>query len=162
MLCFSHRYAYVKNNINLHYFNSGPTQKVTTCYFQEAAFLFWNQFWCFHILIKGFLILRHHQAAGKNKVIAKNTLLSDINILIKSSASDGTQFFAYRRSLRCEKNFDNWKPFKIDEKFFLFHLKSSFQSEDVLVFVVTFWSCRKNGSIRKIRLISNPMTSQPG
>ena len=27
---------------------------------------------------------------------------------------------------------------------------------------MTFWSCRKNGSIRKIRLISNSMTSQPG
>ena len=25
-----------------------------------------------------------------------------------------------------------------------------------------FWSCRKNGSIRKIRLISKSMTSQPG
>ena len=27
---------------------------------------------------------------------------------------------------------------------------------------MTFWSCRKNGSIRKIRLISKSMTSQPG
>ena len=26
---------------------------------------------------------------------------------------------------------------------------------------MTFWSCRKNGSIRKIRLISKSMTSQP-
>ena len=27
---------------------------------------------------------------------------------------------------------------------------------------MTFWSCRKNGSIRKISLISKSMTSQPG
>ena len=27
---------------------------------------------------------------------------------------------------------------------------------------MNFWSCRKNGSIRKIRLISKSMTSQPG
>ena len=27
---------------------------------------------------------------------------------------------------------------------------------------MTFWSCRKNGLIRKIRLISKFMTSQPG
>ena len=27
---------------------------------------------------------------------------------------------------------------------------------------MTFWSCRKNGSNRKIRLISKSMTSQPG
>ena len=28
-------------------------------------------------------------------------------------------------------NFDNWKPFKNDEKCFLFHLKSSFRSQDI-------------------------------
>ena len=35
----------------------------------------------------------------------------------------------------------------------LFHLKSSFRSQDISVFVMTFWSSRKNGLIRKIRLI---------
>ena len=35
---------------------------------------------------------------------------------------------------------------------FLFHLKSSFHSQDIYVFVMTFWS----------RLISKSMTSQPG
>ena len=44
----------------------------------------------------------------------------------------------------------------------LFHLKSSFRSQDIQVFGMTFWSCRKNGSIRNIRLISKSMTSQPG
>ena len=52
-----------------------------------------------------------------------------------------------------------WKPFKDDEICFLFHLKSSFRSQH---FVMTFWSCRKNSLIRKIRLTSKFMTSQPG
>ena len=56
----------------------------------------------------------------------------------------------------------HWKPFKNDEKCFLFHLKSSFRSQDIWVFVMTFWSCWKNGLIRKINLTSKFMTSQPG
>ena len=58
----------------------------------------------------------------------------------------------------------DWKPFKNDGKCFLFHLKSSFRSQDIKVFVTTFWSCRKNDLIRKIktRLTSKFMTSQPG
>ena len=32
-------------------------------------------------------------------------------------------------------------PLKIIKKCFLFHLKSSFRSKDILVFVLTFWSC---------------------
>ena len=56
----------------------------------------------------------------------------------------------------------HWKSFKNDEKRFLFHRKSSFRSQDILVFVMPFWSCRKNGLIRKIRLTSRFVTSQPG
>ena len=54
----------------------------------------------------------------------------------------------------------DWKPFKNDEKCFLFQLKSSFCSQDIYVFVTTFWSYRRNGLIRKIRLTSKLMTSQ--
>ena len=52
-----------------------------------------------------------------------------------------------------------WKPLKNDEKFFLFHLKSCFRSPYVKMFVLTFWSYRKKGLIRKIRLISKFMTT---
>ena len=45
---------------------------------------------------------------------------------------------------------------------FLFYLKSSFRSQDVKVFVMTFRSYRKKDLIRKIRLTSKFMTSQPG
>ena len=53
------------------------------------------------------------------------------------------------------------KPFKNYEKCFLFHLKNSFRSQDIYVLVMTFWSCRKKGLIRKIKLTSKFMTSQP-
>ena len=45
----------------------------------------------------------------------------------------------------------DWKPFKC-----------SFRSQDTYIFVTTFWPCRKNGLIRKIKLTSKSMTSQPG
>ena len=49
--------------------------------------------------------------------------------------------------------FTSLKPFKNDEKCFLFNLKSSFRFQDIWVFVINFRSCRKNGLIRKTRLI---------
>ena len=36
-------------------------------------------------------------------------------------------------------NFGNGKPFKSDEKGFLFHLKSSFRSQEIEDFGLTFW-----------------------
>ena len=54
-----------------------------------------------------------------------------------------------------------WNSFKIDEKCFLFHLKSSFRSQDISVFVMTFWSRRKNSLIRKTLLTSKFMMSHP-
>ena len=47
-----------------------------------------------------------------------------------------------------------WKRFRDHEKCFLFHLQSSFRSQDISFFVMTFWSCRKKDLIRKIRLTS--------
>ena len=72
-----------------------------------------------------------------------------------------TQEKKKRRTLRSEATFGSCKSFKNNEKCFLFHLKSSFCSQDIYVFVLTFWSCNKR-LIRKIRLISNLMRSQPG
>ena len=40
-------------------------------------------------------------------------------------------------------HFHKTKPFKNDENCFLFHLKSSFCSQDISIFALTFWSCRK-------------------
>ena len=43
-----------------------------------------------------------------------------------------------------------------------YRVKSSFCSQDVLIFVVIFWPCRKTGLIRKIKLISKVRTLQSG
>ena len=43
-----------------------------------------------------------------------------------------------------------------------FHFKSSFRPQDISISVVNFWLYRKNGFMRKIRLISQSMMSQPG
>ena len=55
-----------------------------------------------------------------------------------------------------------WKPFKNDEKCFSFYFQSSFRSPDTYGFVMTFWSCMKNGLVRKIGLNSKFMALQPG
>ena len=39
--------------------------------------------------------------------------------------------FSWRRTLKSETIFGNWKPFKNDEKYFLLHLKSSSFSLDI-------------------------------
>ena len=41
------------------------------------------------------------------------------------------KFFSERLILRSETIFGIWKPFKKDEKCFLFHIKSSFGSQDI-------------------------------
>ena len=46
-------------------------------------------------------------------------------------------------TLISEKIFDNWKPFKNNEKYFSFHLKGSFRSHEVLIFVFTFGHVEK-------------------
>ena len=54
-----------------------------------------------------------------------------------------------------------WKPFKNDEKCFLFYLKNSF----LKIFKFLFWlfgHIEKNGLIRRMRLISKFTTSQAG
>ena len=56
--------------------------------------------------------------------------------------------------------FASMTALKNDEKCFLFHLKSSFRFQNICIFILAFWSYRKNGLIRKIRLISNFTTSQ--
>ena len=44
---------------------------------------------------------------------------------------------------------------------FYFTLKAVFVLKIFKFFFMTFWSCRKNGSIRKIKLTSKSMKSQP-
>ena len=47
-----------------------------------------------------------------------------------------------------ETIFGHWKPFENGEKCFLFHLQSSFCSQDIYLFVLTFWSCIKTAWLK--------------
>ena len=53
-------------------------------------------------------------------------------------------------------------PLKIMKNAFYFTLKAFFFLKIIYIFSLTFGPCRKNGLIRKIRLISKFMTSQSG
>ena len=63
--------------------------------------------------------------------------------------------------LKSETIFGNWKPFKNNEKCLLFHLKIAFFPR-YLNFCLDFLVMKKNGLIKKIRLVSKFMTSQHG
>ena len=52
----------------------------------------------------------------------------------------------------------NKSPLKMMADASFFHLKISFRPQNIKSFFLTFWSCRKNSSIRKIRLISDVTT----
>ena len=54
------------------------------------------------------------------------------------------------------------KPFKSNEKRFLFHVKSSFRSLRYLIFVPTFLVMYEDGFMLKLRLISKLITLQIG
>ena len=53
-------------------------------------------------------------------------------------------------------------PLQMMRNVLYFVLKAFFRSQDIWVFITTFWSSRKNSLIRKKRLTSKFMTSQPG
>ena len=53
-------------------------------------------------------------------------------------------------------------PLKMMKNAFYFILKALFVLKLFTFLSRLFWSCRKNGLIRKLRLISKFMTSQPG
>ena len=55
---------------------------------------------------------------------------------------------------RSETIFDNWKTFRSDKKCFLFHLKSSLCSQDIWIFLLTFWPCRKKVNLKIYYIIT--------
>ena len=57
--------------------------------------------------------------------------------------------------------FFNDSPLKMMKNAIYFILKPLFVLKTFKFFVLTFWACRKNDLIRKMRLISKFMTSQP-
>ena len=55
----------------------------------------------------------------------------------------------------------NKGPFKMIKNS-LFHLKSTFRSEDISIFLLAFFSHVGNGLTKKLRLLSKFMTSHTG
>ena len=74
-------------------------------------------------------------------------------IMEKRDSDKGLSLWILRNFWRCTVKSDtitgNWMSFKNDEKCFLFHLKSSFRSQDISVFVSTFLPCRKTASLER-------------
>ena len=66
----------------------------------------------------------------------------------------------WRHTLRSETIFCKWKPYKNDEKCFLFHLKVLFVLQIFKFLPWLFGHLDKNNLIRKIASISKFMTSQ--
>ena len=79
--------------------------------------------WC---LIQCFLILRSFSKVFLRTYLGKELLRNRLTL--------GKIIFqkrAWRRTLRSDATFGNWKSYKNDEKCFLFHDKSSFRSQDI-------------------------------
>ena len=86
--------------------------------------------------------------------VNSNTFLHHCDVLIvKSDSHLPKRIFLFASMIITFKN---------DEISFLCHLKIYCSSQDIEMIELTFWPCRKNGLIRKIRLISKIVTSQPG
>ena len=96
-------------------------------------------------------ILRMSNKWNVARAVLDGFWLQSLHNLIKKLLTSFTLNF--QNNLCCLLD---WKPFKSDEKCFLFLLKSSFSSQDIYFSVTTFWSYRKNGLIKKIRLTSKP------
>ena len=90
-----------------------------------------------------------HKMARPFKVFLKLHKSSLLIANLAKGAVSGLRQFGEMKAL------ENWL------KRFLYHLKSSFGSQDIQRFVLTFWSCRISGLISK-RLLSKFMTSQCG
>ena len=79
----------------------------------------------------------------KNVMLTVPFLLHQMLFLISRINRLYTRDYYFGRcTLRSETIFGTKKPFEIDEKFFLFHVKSSFFL-NIIKFSFTFSSCRK-------------------
>ena len=79
-----------------------------------------------------------------NSVIAMHTQIFQSSKKLQLRLENSNILVMFLRcTLRSETIFGSWKLFKNDEKGFLFHVNSSFCSQDIQVFVLTFWSCSK-------------------
>ena len=98
----------------------------------------------------------------KKNTIKKNFLVSLKN-LVSLKKNPNSIHDSLRSESQLPKNifiYFNERPSKMMKITFYFILKA--RSQDIWIFVLTSWLCRKNGFNRKIKLISTIMTSQRG
>ena len=77
-------------------------------------------------------------------------LLRNLLKLFRNFGKRVSQWPSYWRStLRSDTIFGRWKSFKNNEKCFLFHLKSSFLSQYIYFFVLTFSSYKKTAWLER-------------
>ena len=95
------------------------------------------------------------QKSGPFKMIIKgswglSSSIAKIDILKFVSPNSNTFITAsFYLTLRSETIFGNWKPFKNDERYFLFNFISSFCSQDIQAFVLAFWLCIETAWLKR-------------
>ena len=73
----------------------------------------------------------------------KKICITRASAVVQTSSTENLKWFKlnrgpWRRALRFKAIAVKRKPFKNDEKCYLFHLKSFFRSQDIQIFVLTF------------------------
>ena len=101
-----------------------------------------------------FRLLRRYKAKNSLKYLKRKSLIKNFidrwslkNHREKSNLKYSTTQWETRQiqfilKVQSQVRDNFWKPFKTDEKCFLFHVKSYFRSRDIYIFVLTFWSCK--------------------
>ena len=141
--------------INVNMFPNSPWSIFFVCYAKLFVYL--------KILIS--IFIEHSWQGSKrkcyDKIVTEQVDWLDCIISVQSLFCFSFFFCTERCTLRSEKIFGIWNPFKNDGNFFFFFtLKAPFVIK-ILTFCLNFLVMWKNGLIRKIRLIPKCMTSQP-
>ena len=108
----------------------------------QVEFSWWKRRWSFRDISERQLCKHWNSVIAMHTQIFQSSEKSMEPLQLRLENSNILVMFL-RCILRSETIFGSWKLFKNDEKGFLFHVNSSFCSQDIQVFVLTFWSCRK-------------------
>ena len=124
-------------------------------------------FWCFKAAPKIALRSHHSQentCARVTFLIKLQALSLQLFVRTRFPLNTSVGCFYCSRTLTFQQKLSSGlMQFLVNEhplkKCLLFHLKGSFRSQDIYIFVFYFWSYIKNGLIRKIRSVSKFMSS---
>ena len=109
---------------------------------------------------------RHRVGSSRNGWKYRNWIFQESNRTLMCSAcapnSSLWEVIILKSDSHLLKKVVLFASMKALQKWWKISSKKLFLFSKYLIFVLTFWSFRKNGLIRNIRLISKFMTSQPG